>query len=858
MINIVRHLGILKKVGSISLSAMLIFACNVGLSQQREVNASFAKPEYGFVENRGQVVDQNYQSNDEAKFILALPNANVVLRRNGFSYDTYIIREDSARKPIAKDTLGELGLSKPRHAAVKFHRVDINFEGANENFEVVKSEPSSDYIIYYTGTSGTGERLLHYGKILYRNIYPGIDVEFVARPGEKKPIEYNFVVHPGADINNIKLSYTGANEAKVVNNEIVLVLAHGKLTESIPASYWRESKKSVSVRYKEISRADKQLILGFSTKANLRTDEALIIDPTPSLEWGTYYGGAGSDVGGKDAVDVDGNIYVVGSTNTISGMATSGAHQTTFGGGTAYLSDALLIKMSATGTRLWATYYGGSGTDGGGGIVIDAFSNIYICGSTRSDSNISTPGSFQPTLQLTFPATDGFLAKFNTSGVRLWGTYIGEVDAGQSLTVDAAGNIYVVGSTVSPSAHVSTVGSHQPAFGGNTDGFLMKFTSNGFLSWGTFYGGANFDNMVGVCTDNNDNVYVAGSSQSPTAISTSGSYQVDIGGISSSFIVKFNATTGARQWGTYYGSGAQGAAWGIVTDASGNVYSGGVTYAPNNIASPGAYQSTIGGAPDAFLVKFNASGVRQWGTYYGGANYDLCSKITIDASSNIYVTGWTSSPSSIATAGAYKTTLTGSGTTLDSFISKFNSNGVLQWGTYYGGSGDDQANGIARNGQNIYVSGNTSSATAIATTGAFQTTIGGGTDAFIAKFVDSSPCSPPITPTIATTTNLCAMKFSTEALSNCLTTYTWNFGDGGTSAERNPLHIYAANGTYNVSVRIQYTCPDCQSEITLNKQVVYTAPSVQVEDVVIQIPTDKRPDIISTAATSFSDAWPTS
>jgi hypothetical protein len=835
-------------------------ACGIALAQQQEGNTGYTKLTYGFVENRGQILDQDSQPNPEAKFILALSNANVILRKDGFSYDTYIVQDDSIDKVIKKDELSEMGLpTKARSAQVKFHRVDIKFEGANENVEIIKSEPSSDYIIYYTGKSEVPGKLFHYGKILYKNIYPGIDIEFVARPGEKKPIEYNFIVHPGADISSIKLSYIGANEAEIINNEIVLTLAHGKLKESIPASYWRESKKGVSVRYKEISHYDKQLILGFSTKGSMRSNEALIIDPTPSLEWGTYYGGAGGDGAQKSAIDAAGNIYAVGSTNTLSGMATSGAYQTTFGGGTEYLSDAFLIKMSSSGARLWSTYYGGTGTDSGYGIVIDASSNVYVTGYTRSSSNISTPGSFQPSMQAIFPAFDGFLAKFDASGTRLWGTYIGEVELGNSLAVDASGNVYVVGATVSSSAHVSTVGSHQPTFGGNTDGYLMKFTSGGFLSWGTFYGGANFDNMVGVCVDNNDNLYVAGSSQSPTAISTPGAYQVDIGGISSSFIVKFNATTGVRQWATYYGSGAQGAAWGIATDASGNVYSGGVTYAPNNISSPGAYQSSIGGSPDAFLVKFNSTGVRQWGTYYGGANYDLCSQIAVDASSNIYLTGKTSSTTSIATSGAYKTTLTGSGSTTDAFVSKFNSSGTLQWGTYYGGSGDESGSGIIKNGQNIFVSGSASSTAGVATTGAFQATFGGGTsDAFIAKFVDASPCPPPITPTITATPNICAMKFTTEVLSNCLTTYTWNFGDGGTSSERNPLHIYAANGTYNVSVRIQYTCPDCQSEVTVNKQVVYTAPTVQVQDLTLQIPTDQRPNIISTAASSFSDAWPLS
>ena len=160
------------------------------------------------------------------------------------------------------------------------------------------------------------------------------------------------------------------------------------------------------------------------------------------------------------------------------------------------------------------------------------------------------------------------------------------------------------------------------------------------------------------------------------------------------------------------------------TDASGNIYLSGYTNSTSGIATTGAHQTTYGGNYDAFLVKFNSSGVRQWGTYYGGTNDDNGYSCATDASGNIYLSGYTRSTSGIATTGAHQTTYGGR---FDAFLVKFNSSGVRQWGTYYGGTSDDNGYSCATDASgNIYLSGHTRSTSGIATTGAHQTTYGGG------------------------------------------------------------------------------------------------------------------------------------
>ena len=114
-------------------------------------------------------------------------------------------------------------------------------------------------------------------------------------------------------------------------------------------------------------------------------------------------------------------------------------------------------------------------------------------------------------------------------------------------------------------------------------------------------------------------------------------------------------------------------------DAFGNVYMAGQTGSATFI-SAGGHQNTVGGNSDAFLVKFNSSGIRQWATYYGGIGEDVGQSCVVDASENIYLAGYTTSVNSIAEGGHQNTF----GGFFDAFLVKFNSAGIRQWATYYG------------------------------------------------------------------------------------------------------------------------------------------------------------------------------
>jgi hypothetical protein len=352
---------------------------------------------------------------------------------------------------------------------------------------------------------------------------------------------------------------------------------------------------------------------------------------------------------------------------------------------------------------------------------------------------------------MTAIAIFGFATISMAQNVRAWGTYYtgtGQVwpngeDRGQACITDAAGNVYMVGTTNSNS-DIATVGAHQTICAGGdtiggfsgTDAFLVKFNSSGVRQWATYYGGSEWDYGTSCAIDASGNIYMIGSTSSTSGIATAGAHETTV---NDGFLVKFNSS-GVRQWGTYF----EGNGNACTTDASGNIYIVGLTNSTSGIATAGAHQTVMSGSGDAFLVKFNSSGVKQWGTYFGGASSGASGmekglSCATDALGNVYMVGQTPSTSGIATTGAHQTIYGGG--SCDAFLVKFNSSGVMQWGTYYGGAGVDIGYSCATDATgNVYLAGDTQqeflpASSGMTTIGAHQSAYGGGySDGFLVKF----------------------------------------------------------------------------------------------------------------------------
>jgi len=390
----------------------------------------------------------------------------------------------------------------------------------------------------------------------------------------------------------------------------------------------------------------------------------------------------------------------------------------------------------------WATYFGGDSTEQGYSVALDQTGNVYLAGITNTPTGIATKGAYQTKLAGGVNY-DAFLAKFSSAGKLIWATYYGgdSSDYATTCAVDNSGNIFMTGYTNSPDG-IATSGAYQTAQGSNPyylDAFLAKFTSNGSLIWGTYFGGGDNDLVYSLAVDAGGNACIAGWTASTSGVASSGSYQSSFGGGQyDAYIAKFNGK-GALKWATYFGGTGVDYALGLCVDKSKNIYITGSTTSANAIVSSGAFRTyvdTVNG--NSYLAMFDSTGNRQWGTYFGGygGTGDLGFGVSASVPNHVYITGTTSSTTGLATKGAYHTSFGGKS---DVFLADFSNKGSLNWATYYGGNQDETAYGISNDSAgNIYITGSTSSGSQIATSDAYQSTDPTPyTTSFMAKFTSA-------------------------------------------------------------------------------------------------------------------------
>ncbi|MDQ3123834.1 MAG: SBBP repeat-containing protein, partial [bacterium] len=315
---------------------------------------------------------------------------------------------------------------------------------------------------------------------------------------------------------------------------------------------------------------------------------------------------------------------------------------------------------------------GGDGTDQANATTVDASGNVYVAGQTAS-SGFTAGGS------------DFVLQKYNSSGVEQWTkTWGGDgSDIANAVTTDASGNVYVAGQTASSGFTA-----------GVEDLVLQKYDSSGVEQWTKTWGGDGSDIANAVTTDTSGNVYVAGRTNSIGFM---------VG--SDDLVLQKYDSSGVEQWTKTWGGISSDIANAVTTDTSGNVYVAGQTNSSDFTA----------GVEDLVLQKYDSSGVEQWTKTWGGDGNDKVNAVTVDASGNIYLAGYTASTG--FTAGSF-----------DLVLQKYNSSGVEQWTKTWGGTGIDVANAVTTDTSgNVYLAGSTASTGFTA----------GGTDLVLQKY-DSS------------------------------------------------------------------------------------------------------------------------
>jgi len=735
-------------------------------------NSTHGKRQLNFIENKGQVTDQFGEARSDIDFKIVAGNGLNIFIGKGAMHYQWVKPLPAAHARRATGADFKTTAAPADNEPLEMYRMDVELLGTNPDATITVENKTAYYERYYLPSVGNNGAVANaFGKITYHNIYPGIDWVFYFNSDRK--LEHDFIIHSGGKVADIKLKYRGATQLKINRDgSLTATTPYGVVHERAPYTFQEKNKKKVASRF--VLRDDVLMFVADEYNGTL------IIDP--SIEWGTYFGGTEYDDLQKVQVAPDGKIYTCGATSSNSNIATTGAFQTSFSGGAStFGSDAILAKFNQSGTCLWATYYGGSNVDLGRGIAFDTSGNIYLAGYSNSTTGITTPGSHKAVKTGSNLRTEAFLVKFDTAGGRIWGTYYGGMQYEENITVasDNTGHIYITGNTNS-TADIATAGAYQSSLAGTYDIFLAKFNTAGNLIWGTYYGGNSNDYSAGIAVDTFGDIYLTGNTFSTTGIATTGAYQTVNSGAYDAFLAKFNSS-GQRQWGTYLGGTGADYGQGLTCDDLGNVYLIGTTTSNAGITSAGSYQSSYGGGgSDGYLAKFSGSGILAWSTYYGGAADDASSCIHRASNGAIYISGVSTSTTNISTPGSIQPAFAGGE---DIYLSRFTPNGMLEWGSYIGGPDSEMGYSISSdNNTNLYLTGRTNGAVAIATPNSHQSTLGGGPfDGFLIRIKD---CILPLTPdTISGSISACAGTMHTYSVSSATaTSYTWILPSGWTGS----------------------------------------------------------------------------
>jgi hypothetical protein len=392
------------------------------------------------------------------------------------------------------------------------------------------------------------------------------------------------------------------------------------------------------------------------------------------LVWSTYAGGAGADIVNCLAANASG-VAIGGFTTSTNYMASYMSFQNALSSTGA--CDAFIAKFTPTGARSWATYYGGPaspyytgvGTDFITGIAIDNSNNIAVCGNTSS-LNMATAGSFQTSYSVftwgQYPP-NGFVAKFNSTGGRTWGTYY-EATTLKDVTFLSDGRVAVVGDA---QYSAPVLNASQPVNAGQGDGILAVLQSGGnALSFATFIGGSSIDACVAVDEDQTHNIFITGYTQSSDGIASAGAYQSTFGGLVDGFVARYSSN-GIKSWSTYYGGPHIDSPAAIATSVWGEVFiAGTVVTITQQTASSDALKPnfTYPDFSDGFIAKFTGTGAFSHSTFYGGKHPDPASTvlseritgIATDANGSVVIAGYSNTQNandpndfSLGTSGTY-------------------------------------------------------------------------------------------------------------------------------------------------------------------------------------------------------------
>jgi gliding motility-associated-like protein len=598
---------------------------------QEKVVTPHVSPSLRFTENLG-------QWDNFIRYRVQLDGGMLFMENTGLTYNFY------DKKMYRSFHMG--GLAKVEDKSLKAHAIKVEFVGCNKFSTTDSYEQGSDHENFFLGDDKKKWKgnVKNYHRIIYRQIYKGIDYEAIT---STQGLKYNFYLKPGADYHQIKLKYVGVSKIKLVNGQLIIPTSLDSIIEKKPYAYQRINGKIVEVpcQYKL-----KNNTVSFEFPKGYNQAYEVVIDPI--LVFAAQSGSTADNFGMTATYDNNGNLYSGGTVFNNGYPVTPGAYSITFAAtytpGAAN-TDVVVTKYSSTGTTLlFSTYLGGFDSEIVTSLIVDANNNLFLYGATGSPNFPTTAGAFDNTFNggsyLYFyfngtefkSGTDIFVAKFNPTGTSLLAsTFLG------GSANDGVNHNNVL------SSFNCTLDFFCPA-GSGTFAIPNEYKADSLqFNYGDQYRGE-------IQLDKFGNVYISSSSRSAN-FPIVGGFDNTLGGKQDAVLVKLNSGLTSILWSSYLGGSGNDAGYSLFVNDSSMVYATGGTYSTDFPTMPGCYQTSYGGGKaDGYIVKINATGnAILKSTYIGTSNYDQSYFIRNQKNSNdVYVYGQSLGAMPV-TAGVY-------------------------------------------------------------------------------------------------------------------------------------------------------------------------------------------------------------
>ena len=553
-----------------------------------------------------------------------------------------------------------------------------------------------------------------YGAVRAASIYPGIDAEYYGR-GHR--LEYDFIVHPGANPAAIRLRLSDARDVELGAKGDLVARVRGHVWRQLkPVSYQRIAGHRREVRSRYVLHQNGTVGISLGRFDHSRR---LVIDPV--IAWSSYLGGAGQDYADAVAAGLDLSAYVVGFT-TSGDFQTHDAMDSTLNGG----QDAFVTRISPDGhSVLFSTYLGSTDNwDGADSVAVDRAGYVYVAGSSAGHDFPTAGNPYSAASRV----NDLFVAKLRPDGSGLvYSTKLGgsgmELGA-YGLAVDSAGSAYVAGRT--GSVDFPTVNAYQSQHvGSGDDGFVTKVSASGSsLVYSTYLGSSSADEIRSLALGSDNTAYVAGRTAGSDFPTTAGATQPFPGGSWDGAVARLSADGRALLASTYFGGSLDDEFNAISVDAGGSAYVAG-----NSVSTDFPLRSPLvaqrGPTSAGVVVKLGSNlGTVGFSTYLTGQDVTDLTGIAVDPDNTVYVAGYTNGPGYPVTATAPQQTNAGG---YAGVVTALRADGQQYlFSTYIGGSRNETLLGLGLGWDGSIYGVGYSTSTDYPRIAAAQTSYGGG------------------------------------------------------------------------------------------------------------------------------------